>query len=172
MLKWLSAIYTLIISLIIAGVILTITGVINPQATIINYAGTMPAFAPYFETYSIGAHWQNWRQQQDVEIELARQELEEIHLELVAKEKQLEELSNSLARQEQALSDEVLKNKSVANLAHLYTEMRPEEAVAILQLMEEDLVLDVILAMDSESAALILASLPPEMAAQLSTRFQ
>ncbi|HHX01857.1 MAG TPA: hypothetical protein GX739_04185 [Firmicutes bacterium] len=172
MVRWLAAIYTLILSMIIAFVLLTATGLIQPQDKIIQYAQAIPAFAPYVETYYIGVQWQDWHAEKQAEFEARHQELEQQHGILMAKEQELETLRDSLARQEQALNEQRAKDQTTANLANLYSQMRPEEAVAILQLMDQQLVLDVLLAMDDETAALILAAFPPSLAAQLSTIFQ
>jgi flagellar motility protein MotE (MotC chaperone) len=170
--KWLTAIYTLIISVLIALVILTFTGTIHPQDTLIRYAQSVPALAPYVETYYIGADWEKWHGQRQAELEAEKLELEQIRTELELKQRQLEELSDRLDRQEEALAAAREKQLNTANLAQLYTQMRPQEAVAILQLMEQDLVLDILTAMDHETAAVILAALPPDMAAQLSAKFR
>ena len=50
--------------------------------------------------------------------------------------------------------------------------MRPNEAVKILEIMDVDLILEIILAMDTETASAILAGLPPEIAATVSEQFQ
>ncbi|HOB08020.1 MAG: hypothetical protein WAP20_00640 [Limnochordia bacterium] len=172
MVRWLAAIYTLITSLIIAFVLLTITGLIHPQDKLIEYSKAIPAFAPYIETYYIGAQWQDWHAEKQAELGILQREIEEQRTYLQAKEEQLQNLSQSLARQEQALNEQRAKSLSAANLAKLYSQMRPEEAVAIMELMDQQLVLDVLLAMDQDTAASILAALPPSMAAQLSMRFQ
>ncbi len=172
MVKWLTAIYTLIISVLLALVILTVTGVIHPQAALIEYAQSIPAFAPYIETYYIGADWEKWHRQRQAELEAEKQELEHLKERLELKQRELEEFSATLARQEQTLAAARERQLNAANLAQLYTQMRPEEAVEILQLMDQALVLDILTAMDHETAALILAALSPELAAQLSSQFR
>ncbi|HKM17070.1 MAG: hypothetical protein GX228_04015 [Firmicutes bacterium] len=172
MVRWLAAVYTLIISVIIAFVLLTITGLIQPQDKLIEYAQSIQAFAPYVETYYVGAQWQDWHAEKQAEFDAIHQEIEAQHQSLNAKEQQLHVLSQSLARQEQTLNEQRAKSQSAANLARLYSQMRPEEAVEILQLMDQELILEVLLAMDEETAALVLAALPRSLAAELSTRFQ
>jgi len=170
--RWLAAIYTLLISLLIAFILLTVTGLIHPQDKLIEYGKAIPAFAPYIETYYIGAQWQDWHSEKLAELEALQLEMEQQRKSLLAKEQELQNLGERLARQEASLNEQRAKNQSAANLAKLYTQMRPEEAVAILELMDQQMVLDVLLAMDKDTAASILAAMPPSLAAELSMRFQ
>jgi len=177
--KWLATIYTLVISVIIACIILTVTGVIHPQELVLDCMASIPAFAPYVEAYNIGKEQESWRQQQQAELDLQiqqlvlqREELESLRQQLLTWDRQLTEKENDLLRQEEALKAQQAKAKSIADLAQLYMQMRPEEAAAILKLMDNNMVLDIILAMDKETAALILVALPPTMAAELSSQFQ
>ena len=97
--------------------------------------------------------------------------MEHLKESLELKQRELEEFSATW-RQEQTLAAARERQLNAANLAQLYTQMRPEEAVEILQLMDQALVLDILTAMDHETAALILAALSPELAAQLSSQFR
>ena len=122
MVKWLTAIYTLIISVLLALVILTVTGVIHPQTALIEYAQSIPAFAPYIETYYIGADWEKWHSQRQAELEAEKQELEHLKESLELKQRELEEFSATLARQEQTLAAARERQLNAANLAQLYTQ--------------------------------------------------
>ena len=74
MVRWLAAVYTLIISVIIAFVLLTITGLIQPQDKLIGMR-TYSAFAPYVETYYVGAQWQDWHAEKQAEFDAIHQRL-------------------------------------------------------------------------------------------------
>lgn len=171
MFRWVLTVILLILSLVVASVILTITGVIHPQDKLITYAKSISWLAPYIETYYIGLESEQWSEQEQEKIDYAWVEINQKEQELAEEKQKLRDLEDRLTRQEQALIDKENKSQSAANLAALYGKMQPEEAVDILVLMDRNLVLDIILAMDDEMAADILVSLPSDFAAELSSQF-
>ncbi len=171
MLKWTLAIIFLIISIVVAGVILTITGVIAPQEHLVNFGKSIPWLAPYIETYYIGLDTVEWSVQEEDKIQQAWTEIYKKEIELEGHQQKLKDLEARLVRQEKALMEQKDKSQSIANLATLYGKMRPEEAAPILQLLDKELVLQIILAMDVDMAATILSLLPSNLAAELSSQF-
>lgn len=171
MFRWVLAVILLILSLVVASVILTITGVIHPQDKLIDFATSIPWLAPHIEIYQIGLESQQWSDKEQAKIDSAWIEINQKEQELARQEQTLRDLDDRLTRQEQALTDKMNKNQSVASLAALYGKMRPEEVVDILVLMDKNLVLETILAMDGETAAAVFASLPSDLAAELSSQF-
>lgn len=171
MLKWTAAIITLIFTILVAGVILTITGVIHPQDTLIRLGESIPSLTPYIETYYIGRDSQQWHSEQQAAIDDAWVQIELSRDNLVQQELRLQQLSEDLDRRETALIEQQNRNLNIAHLADLYSHMHPEEAADILKLLDEELILAVVLAMDNETAAIILPLLPSDLAAELSSRF-
>lgn len=171
MFKWVAAVFSLIIALIVASVILTITGVIQPQAAILEYGHSVSWIAPHLEIYAIGQENQSWLSEKEQTIALAWSEIEDDRLILIQEKQQLEDWEARLDRQEQDLINAKSFSQSVTSLATLYSNMRTEEAVEIMELLDSSLLLDVLQSMDIETAALILASFPRELAAELSGQF-
>lgn len=171
MFKWVAAIISLIIAVIGASVVLTITGVIQPQDAILEYSRSISWLAPHIEIYSIGQDNQAWLAEKEQEITLAWNDVENERLMLIQERQRLENLETRLDRQEQDLNNAKKINQSVASLATLYSNMRPEEAVEIMELLDSSLVLDILQTMEIETAALILSSFSPELAAELSGQF-
>jgi len=169
--KWILSILSLIIAICTAFVILTITDVI-PQEAVWEYAGTVSWLAPHVETYNIGKESQEFIAEQQERIDLAWAEIEEARQALAQEQEVMARKEASLARQERDLAAKIESRRKVEHLASLYTQMRPNEAVKILEIMDVDLILEIILAMDTETASAILAGLPPEIAATVSEQFQ
>lgn len=169
--KWILTILSLIIAICTAFTILTITDVI-PKEVVWNYAGQVSWLAPHVEIYDIGRQSQEWLLEQQKLIDSAWEEIASARTKLAADQEVLLRKENSLARQERDLTTKLESRHKIEHLADLYTQMRTNEAVRILELMDTDLILQVILAMDSETASTILAGLPPEIAATLSEQFQ
>lgn len=172
MFKWVMAIFSLIFAVIVASVILTVTGVIHPQAAIAEYAHSLEWVAPHFETYKIGQDHHSWLSVQEQELAEAWKVIEQERHLLVVERERLDQLENRLNLDNQRLVDARNHNQNIASLANLYSNMRPEEASAIIKLLNPDLILDVLLAMDGETASLVMADLPPELAAQVSGEFR
>lgn len=172
MFRWLLAIVAVIIAVITAGIAFTLTGVIQPQDMLIEYAATSQAFGPYVETYRIGEESQDWLNKQQEQLDIERAALEAERSSLAAEGLRLAELESKLKRQEQELIDRQNEQLSINRLAQMYTAMRPEEATRILELMDEDLLLAILQAMDVDDAAIILATLPAQLAASLSEYYK
>lgn len=169
--KWILSLIALLVAISTAFVILTITDVISQEA-VWDYAGTVSWLAPHVETYNIGKGNEEWRHEQQDLIDQAWLEIEQAKRGIFVEQDLLSSKRTSLTKQEEELFIQKEGNKKIQHLASLYSEMKPEEAVNILKIMDLDLILKIILAMDTGTASLILAGLPPEIAASLSEQFQ
>lgn len=166
------SILALLVAIITAAVILTITGVIHPQGLLINIAYSIDSIAPHLETYERGSDVESWQADEQRRLDEAWEQLEARNLELDRKKTQLADLETKLSIQENNLHQGLAEQQNRKKLIELYTEMTPEDAVNIFKVMDEDLALSIILGMDSRTAADILARLPSELAASLSAKFE
>lgn len=172
MYKWLIVILVVILAVVTAVVGFTITGVIQPQHALLEYAKTSPSFKPYFDTYEIGKTYEEYHERKLSELKTAQLALAEELAQVAAERDRLLEFDNRLQQQANQLTTNQAYQQSIERLAEMYTTMRPAEAAKIFEHMEEELLLSILLAMDSETASLILVELPPKLSASLSSHFR
>lgn len=172
MVKWLLAVLALLIAVLSAAVVFAITGVIEPQSYLLQTVRSMDWAEPYIETYETGRIAQEWRREEEEQLLAAWGEVEAAREELQRERAALDQRQEVVAREEERLDDRLAAARNVQRLAELYTDMAPQEAVEILKLMEEALVAEILLTMASEDASIIMASMPPELAASLSRQLQ
>jgi flagellar motility protein MotE (MotC chaperone) len=173
--KWVLAITFLLLSIVLAFSILTITGVIDGTALLWRWASRIAWLHPHLETYSHGQDAEAWVADQEARLLARFADLESREAELQASlarlEQQAQQLTkreNDLAAWEARLQAEEENKRSVQNLAQIYSGMDPADAARILQQLDRGLILQVLLQMDSYEAAQILIALPTNLAAALS----
>ncbi len=165
-------ILALILAILAASVVFTITGVIQPQQALIRMAGTTSWLAPHVDTYMYGREYEVLFTSKQEELDQAWAALAQTEQEQARELDRLQDWEARLRRQSELIEKNQADAANVQRLAELYTEMQPAEAVRILQLLDEELLFKVLVSMDSQTASEILATLPPELAASLSSRFK
>ncbi len=175
--KWTLAIIFLIIAIVTAVVVFSVTGVIDAHALALKIARSISWLAPYVETYERGQAVEAWQTEQFGYLENIRIDLDQRELALMARERELEQREQLLERRQaeleaerENLARERASRVNVEHLAEIYTEMDPVEAARILRQMETSKVIDILSLMDARSAALILESMPTDQAASLSSQ--
>lgn len=102
--------------------------------------------------------------------EMEREQLDRLSRELESRRAELDRLEATLSEREARLSSEreALRGyEDYGKIAKLYSLMRPEEAAKVMKELPDDLVISLLVGMDEERAAKILANLEPEHAARL-----
>lgn len=102
--------------------------------------------------------------QKEAELAAERKRLEEERAKLEEERKRVAELTARLTKE---LSAKELSEEDAKRLASYYAVMRPAEAAAIINSLDEDLAVIILKNLDQERAARILASLDPSKAARL-----
>lgn len=103
----------------------------------------------------------------EAELEAEKKKLEEERAKLEEERKRVAELTARLSRE---LSAKELSEEDIKRLASYYAVMRPAEAAAIINSLDEDLAVVILKNLDQERAARILASLDPNKAARLMSK--
>ncbi|HEX3031765.1 MAG TPA: hypothetical protein VHS59_05915 [Bacillota bacterium] len=85
----------------------------------------------------------------------------------VALEQQIASLTASQAKQETPEEPTVTQEDKYKQLAKYYAEMKPKEAVAIMDLLSDEVVLGILTQLESDQTAKILAAMEPKRAAGL-----
>jgi len=173
--KWILAFFLLVLAIMVAFSIFVFTGVIDGPALFWDVGMKVGWVEPHLKVYAIGQDAEGWVESQQTELELKLDELEQREAQLRADRQQLDQRALQLDTREttieaaaKRLDGEQDKLKSVQTLATLYTEMGPHEAAQILEKLDRKLILDVLLRMDIQDAALILVELPTNLAVALS----
>ncbi|WP_350344952.1 hypothetical protein PRVXT_001399 [Proteinivorax tanatarense] len=86
---------------------------------------------------------------------------------LEAREQELKELENSLVEREELLEEKEVRMESIADK---YTNMRPRDAAAILQEMDDEEIIEIFNYMNSDTVSEILSSFEPSRAAVLTQK--
>ena len=109
------------------------------------------------------------------ELNNQRDELQQ----LTAEKKTLDEYNKALTEKVSLLEKSEPKPKTdpvaqmdFKQLAAYFSEMKPANAVAIMDKMDDDTVLGILRLLDSDKTAKILAAMPPERAAAISSKFK
>ncbi|NPV92048.1 MAG: hypothetical protein HPY50_14880 [Firmicutes bacterium] len=109
------------------------------------------------------------------ELNTQREELQQ----LTAEKKTLDEYNKALTEKVSLLEKTAPKPKEdpvaqmdFKQLAAYFSEMKPANAVAIMDKMDDDTVLGILRLLESDKVAKILAAMPPERAAALSSKFK
>lgn len=173
--RWVLAFTFLLIAVLAAFVVLSVTGVIDGPALLWSWAGRIDWLQPHLATYSRGQEAETWIAAQEAELMAMLADLENRYEELRASQNRLEQRSQQLDKRESELAAwearlqaEAEHRRSVQNLAEIYSGMQPQDAAHILQELDRELVLQVLLEMDTFTAADILTLLPTNLAAALS----
>ncbi len=186
MTKWILAILALVFAITTAFVILTITGVVQPQPWIESFVEGQPRLRPYLETYRRGLEVEAWLAEQEQLLELehqdvaqqqdefneARQQLAQWEMDLDAREKTLDEAFAQLERQQAELRNAQAEEVNTLLLADMYSEMRPADAAEIFERMDEATALDILRAMDPRRSSPLVAAMNRELAARLSRQLK
>jgi len=175
--KWTLAIIFLIVAIVTAVVVFSVTGVIDGPALMLRIARSIDWLAPYVETYERGQAVEAWQAEQFGYLDKIRTDLDQRELALLVREKELdqreqllERRQNELEAEREGLAKERASRVNVEHLAEIYTEMDPVEAARILRQIDAAKAIDILSLMDARSAALILESMPTEQAASLSSQ--
>lgn len=173
--RWFLVIGLLLIAIISAFVVFSITGVIDTPALFWNAAQSISWLEPYAATYSRGLDVEGWMKEQQLEIDRQWSELHQTEEDLQSQKTALEQHSQSLdqreqklRQQEESLQREIAERRNIQRLAEIYAEMPTEEAARILEEMDQDLVLNILAEMDMRDAAMILTMFPTNLAVSLS----
>ncbi|KUK13718.1 MAG: hypothetical protein H5T91_01105 [Synergistetes bacterium] len=102
--------------------------------------------------------------QKEAELEAEKKKLEEEKAKLEEEKKRLAEL---MAKATQEFSGKAISEEEARRLASYYAAMRPADAAAIINNLDEDLAVAILKNLDYERAAKILTSLDPNKAARL-----
>lgn len=175
--KWVLAILSLFLAIIVAFGILTATGVIDGGALLWSWGLRISWLRPHLETYAHGQDVEAYLASQEAELRAKLAELENRESELQAsltkleqQVQQIEKRESDLAAREARLQALEEQRRSVQTLAQIYGGMAPADAARILQQLDQELLLQVFLEMDSYEAAQILIALPTNLAAALSAK--
>ncbi len=173
--RWVLAITFLLISLIVAFGILVATGVIDGPALFWRWGMRIGWLQPHLETYAHGRDAEGWIAQQETELRAKLTEVERREADLQAelgkleqRAQQLDKRESELAAWEARLQQEQEQRRNVQSLAQIYSGMDAADAARILQALDQDLLLEVLLELDTFQAAEIMALLPTNLAAALS----
>lgn len=177
--KWILVLLSLVVAILSALVIFTITGVIEPQDKLLEWAESVEWLNPYIVTYSKGLDAEQWRSEEQQQIQQAWQEIEEERSRLGQLQDEIAHEQASLQRERQQLEDQLraleerqATLRSIGRLAELYQEMPTQESSRILQTLDDDLILAILLELDPRDAAEILTRFPTELAASLSNKLR
>lgn len=173
--KWLLVFGLLILAIIVAFSIFAFTGVIDAPALFWNIGMKIGFIEPHLKTYAIGRDTENWIAIQTEELQLRMIELEEQesalateHLRLEQRAQQLDNRETTIALSAAKLGEEQELKKNIETLAALYIEMNAAEAAKIIEKLDKQLILNVLLNMETQDAASILVELPTNLAISLS----
>lgn len=173
--RWILVTLLLTGALVVAFVILSVTNVIDGPALLWKFGLSISWLQPHLETYSRGSQSEEWMAARESELEAEQGRVADFETELLALEKELEQRKQALERREAELDKreaeleaERAQRRNVQTLAELYSEMPPAEAAPILQKLDQPLLLEILLAMDTQDAANVLLQLPTDLAAALS----
>lgn len=172
--RWFLVIGLLLVAIISAFVVFSITGVIDTPALVWNAAQSISWLKPHAATYSRGLDVEGWMDEQQREIdrqltELRQSEeaLQQLQTQLDQRSQLLDQREQNLNEREETLQKELTERRNIQRLAEIYTEMPVEEAARILEKMEQQLVLDILVEMDMRDAADILTMFPTNLAVSL-----
>ncbi|NLJ81212.1 MAG: hypothetical protein GX335_09330 [Firmicutes bacterium] len=173
--RWFVAFGLLIIAIILAFIIFSVTGVIDAPTLFWKLGLRISWLEPYLETYSRGKDIENWLAAQEEELGIRASEVEAYAQELKTQEEQLEESIQKFIKEETELLEHITKleeelseRRNIQRLAEIYTEMGAEEAARILEEAGQELALQILTWMDERDAADILTKLPTNLAVALS----
>ncbi|HKM42409.1 MAG TPA: hypothetical protein VJZ70_00265 [Limnochordia bacterium] len=173
--KWILAFFLLLLAIIVAFSIFVWTGVIDGPALFRDVGMKIGWVEPHLKVYAIGQDTEAWVESQQAELELQLKELAQREAQLLADHQQLEQRAGQLDSREATINTQSTKlqeqeeqRRSVQTLAALYTEMDAVDVARILEKLDKKLILDVLLQMDMQDAAVILTELPTNLAVTLS----
>jgi len=148
---------------------------------VLDWAVAQPALSPHIEMYRIGrSDWREWEQRQRAqaqrEEELRREarRLAEEESRLAREWRELEKQREALKREEERIAAmleelEAAQQEAAAldRLREIYEAMRPADAAAVVESLDDETVVELLRLLDARRAARILGELPPERAAVL-----
>ncbi len=161
---------------VLAGTVYTLDwlGVIDAKPTIAKLMGEKPAkvAVPVKKPATTAATSANDKLQKEIsqlktQIQTLQKQLTTTKSEkdaLTQKQQKMEQdLLNKVATEEEAVS----KETSYQQLAKYYAEMKPKDAVAILDNLDEETVIGILINLESEQTAKILTAMDAKKAAKL-----
>ncbi|MDN5293732.1 MAG: flagellar protein FlbB [Eubacteriales bacterium] len=101
------------------------------------------------------------------EIARINKEKEELKKQVKTLEEQLNSLTAVTGEEKKETSGEEGGEEGIEKLAAFYAAMKPQEAVAIMNYLDDELVVRILSAMDEEQAGKILAAMEPRRAAAI-----
>lgn len=180
--KWFLIIGILLTSLIISGAMLQAMGIIDAGAWIMARLEQNPTFHAHAEIYRLGLQAEEALQQERANVEAWQAQLDEERAALALERDNLQKERDALAR-EKALLDQRERQLQVfqenldaraarlddfERLQALYSGMRANDLIPILQELEDGTVARLLAGMDDRKVAQVLAAMEPSRAAALS----
>ncbi len=186
MAKWFLTILALLMAVTAAFVVLAVTDVIEPGAWVQAWAERSPQLRPYLQTYRRGQEAGAWIDEQEQRLAVAEQELSQREQELAAAWNTLSQQSVALDARESNITDQLNELEEQRNqlaalqgeeantmlLADMYSDMRPGDAAAIFERMDEATALAILRVMNPRQSAPIMADMDRDLAARLSQRLK
>lgn len=177
--RWFLAFGLLTAAVLIAFVILSVTGVIDAPGLFWQIALNSSRLKPHLETYSQGREAEEWIAGKYAELEAEKEELVAFERELKTEKERLEQEALELTKKETqlqadkaAFAKELNQRHNVRRLAEIYREMSADEAARLLEGAEQNLALQILTWMDERDAADILTKLPTNLAVSLSKQLR
>lgn len=179
--RWVLAIVILIISIGVAAWAGEYIGLWSVSRRVLDLAVTHPALAPHVEMYRVGrGDWREWerrqREQAQWEEDLRREavRLAEEEARLAREWRELEKEREALKREEERIAARLQElqaaqeeAETLDRLREIYEAMRPADAAAVVESLDDDMVVELLQLLDARRAARILGEMSPERAAAL-----
>ena len=179
--KWILAIIVLLMAVVLAAFMLNATGVIDLRPMVVQRMETIPALAPYLETYHAGLAVEKEIEDALAALEIEKGELVQSELELAARTEALAAREKQLARQKSEVdheTEQLLKLRQeieaaragfleLERLRSIYAEMKGKDAAAIMSQLRPEMIAFILAEMDPEIAGDILTNLEPKLAAEI-----
>ena len=134
--------------------------------------GDQPNSSKPVDSSTVGSKLQLENQQLKAQIKGFQTQLETLKVENKAQLQKQQELEQKILSQTETVvkaGDQTTKGSDTAykQLAKYYAEMKPKEAVAIIDKLDDDTVIGILINLESDQAAKILATMDPKRAARL-----
>lgn len=134
--------------------------------------GVQPNSSKPVDSSTVGSKLQLENQQLKAQIKDFQKQLETLKVENKAQLQKQQELEQKILSQTETVvkeGDQTTKGPETAfkQLAKYYAEMKPKEAVAIIDKLDDDTVIGILINLESDQTAKILATMDPKRAARL-----
>lgn len=175
------AVGLLLTSLVVAAAAGEYIGLWSVSRPLLRWAASIPAVAPHVQMYRIGrGDWEEWQQERDalvqwqMDLEREARRLTDEWARLETERRALEAREEALRREEariaarlEELEQAEERAATIDRLREIYEAMRPEEAAAVAEKLEDAVLLQLLTNMEPARAARLLGQLDPDRAARL-----